>query len=70
METRSRRATAFVVNLHDEDDLTACETGRRLLLDPLSRFLPAKVERSSARRRADIIRRRTHQRRLPVIISQ
>ena len=55
-ETKDRRPTAFVVDLGGDD--TAEFTNRRLPSDPLSRYVPPRVERSSARRRADIIKRR------------
>ena len=56
---KERRSTAFVVDLDRVtpggsscDDDVSC---RRLSSLPLSRYVPPSVERSSARRRADII---------------
>lgn len=57
-----RRPTAFVIDLGGAD-LPTCET-RRLPIDPLSRYLPRRVERNSAQRRADIIRKRLSHHRL------
>jgi len=60
-EAKDRRPTAFVVDL-DGDDSSACDTSRRLPPDPLSRYVPPRVERSSAKRRAEIVRRKLRHR--------
>ena len=63
-----RRPTAFVVDLGGGgggsvvESAAVCETRRRLPLDPLSRYVPPSVERSSARRRADLIRKKLQRR--------
>ena len=58
-ETKDQRPTAFVVHL-DYDVTAACDTRRRLLADPLSRYVPARVERWSAKRRAGIREKLRH----------
>ena len=55
--TADRRPTAFVVDLAGNES-TACQVRRRLPPDPLSRYVPPNVERSSAKRRADLIRKK------------
>jgi len=63
-----RRATAFVVDVGGGGGGGGVSAewrearGRRLPSDPLSRYVPAKMQRSSARRRADIARKRLYNR--------
>jgi len=61
-----RRPTAFVVDLGGNESVDA---RRRLPADPLSRYVPPRVERSSAKRRADIMKKKLVHRRQVVRIA-